>query len=184
MGDPIAAAFRKIIEEIYWVDDLKEAEEILEKYLKNMDEDLREVLLERRREICNGNDAVINLIKLDALAEAAEEDQVRDALTLRSMIDTLFLSQCTQKWSELDPKQKAWILAPLYRASYGLELAMKKWPESVDSVHLENVEKNLNIAFERARSISVIKELTEFLDKKAKEVFGELGLSGQDLEPN
>ncbi len=173
MRDPIATAFRKIIEEIYWTDSLEEAEKILEDHLNKMDEDLREILLARRREICNGQEAVVSILKIDALAEAAEEESIRNALFLRSMIETMFLAQCTEKWHKMTPAEKSKILAPLYRASYGLELAMKSWPDSIDQVHLENVENNLHIAYERAQKISLLEELSKYLENKAQEIFGE-----------
>lgn len=52
--DPVAESFRRIVEEIYWQESLEEAERTLEERIRNMDRDLRELLLERRREYCGG----------------------------------------------------------------------------------------------------------------------------------
>ncbi|MEB3844876.1 MAG: hypothetical protein LRS48_04255 [Desulfurococcales archaeon] len=173
MEDPISRAFRKIVEEIYWEDDVEEAVRRLQAYLEAMDEDLRSLLLEKRKKICSSPESVLNLIRLDALAEASEDETVKKILILRGMTETLFLAQCTKRWSELTPALKARVLAPLYRASYGLEMTVKN-PERVDALHLDQAERNLELAYTRADELGILDELYIYVDRKAKEILESL----------
>ncbi len=165
MTDPISEAFRRVIQEIYWVDDLEEAEEILTRYLEMIDDDLREVLLEKRRAICSDPTAVIELAKIDAVAQTTDDSTTSKILVAKAMIDSGFLLQCTKGWAKLDPRTKASILAPLYRASYGLELALRNWPKSIDEVQLDHAFRMATIALERAEELGLIDEFNKYLDE-------------------
>ena len=166
MADPVAEAFRKIIQEIYWIDDLEEAEERLEEYLSMIDEDLREILLEKRRRLCNDPLAVIELVRLDAAASSINDNEtVQKILLVKTMVETGFLLQCTETWSRMGPKEKARILAPLYRASYGLELALKGWPKTIDTAQLDHAFRMATIAMERADEIGLLEEFEEYVER-------------------
>ncbi|MCE4599446.1 MAG: hypothetical protein F7C81_04525 [Desulfurococcales archaeon] len=168
--DPIDKAFQDVIQEVYWSEPLEEAEEILREKLETMDEDLRELLLKRRREFCNNPSAVVEVIRLEAAAEAAETELMSRILLARSLIGAGFLMQCTEKWANIDAKTKASILAPLYKAAYGLDLATRRWPESIDEVHLDYAIKMLDKALERAEEHGIIAELRKFIEKTAEKL--------------
>ncbi len=168
--NPIDKAFQDIIQEIYWSESLEEAEEILREKLESMDEDLREILLKRRREFCSNPSAVIEVIRLEAAAEAAETEIISRILLARSLIGAGFLMQCTDKWSRLNATDKAHILAPLYKAAYGLDLATRRWPESIDEVHLDYAMKMLDKALERAEKQGIVAELRKFIEETAEKL--------------
>lgn len=170
MSDPVNEAFKKVIQEIYWTETLEEAEEVLLEYLNMIDEDLREYLLEKRKKICNDPTSVIELVRLNTAAEVADSAQAAKILLTKSLIESGFLFQCTPTWAKLDNKTKAWILAPLYKASYGLELALKEWPKKVDEDHLDNAIKMASIALERAEEIGVLDEFKEYVDNVVDEL--------------
>ncbi len=170
MSDPVNEAFRKVIQEIYWTDTLEEAESILVEYLNLIDEDLKEYLLEKRRRICEDPTSVIELVRLNTAAEVVDSAEAAKILLTKSLIESGFLFQCTPTWSKLDNKTKAWILAPLYRASYGLELALKNWPKSVDEAHLDNAIKMASIALERAEELGILDEFREYVDSIVDEL--------------
>ncbi|MEB3807110.1 MAG: hypothetical protein GSR73_06320 [Desulfurococcales archaeon] len=165
MANPVNEAFRKVIQELYWTETLEEAESLLEEYLEMIDSDLREYLLEKRKRICEDPTTVIELVRLNTAAELADSTQTAKVLLTKSLIESGFLFQCTPKWSSLDNKTKARILAPLYRASYGLELALRNWPNDIDEIHLDNAIKMASIALERAEEIGVLDEFREYVDK-------------------
>ena len=173
MASPIQEAFNRIIREIYWEDSLEEAERRLASYLERMDEDLREVLLEQRRRFCNDPENIINIIRIEALSEAAEDDKTKEVLLLMSMIDALFLAQCTPAWARLAPREKARILAPLYRAWYGLRLATMNWPGRVDVLHLRHAYKMIDIAYERADERGILEQLYKYMERMSEKLLEE-----------
>ncbi|MEB3851044.1 MAG: hypothetical protein LRS49_00485 [Desulfurococcales archaeon] len=130
-GDPISEAFERFVSELYWSESLEEAEEKLRDFIENMDEDLRELLLERRREICRDRGLVsrtgVMLSEIELSRDEFEslEDLAVKAAVVTALVNALFLVQCTPSWSTMGPGEKARILAPLYRASYALRLAAK-----------------------------------------------------------
>jgi len=178
LSDPVSEAFRKIIQEIYWVDDLEEAEHILEEYLSMIDADLRTLLLEKRREICSSPRVALELANLESMlqtTEAADDETATKILLAKSMVDVGLLLQCTRSWSKMSPREKAYILAPLYKASYGLELALRSLPERVDERHLDYAVEMAEIALERAEERGLLDELEEHIDNL-------LGVSGEEEE--
>lgn len=170
MSDPVNEAFRSVVQELYWTDTLEEAEAKLAEYLNMIDEDLRAYLLEKRKKICGDPASVIELVRLNTAAEVADSAQAAKILLTKSLVESGFLFQCTPTWSKLDNKTKAWILAPLYKASYGLELALKNWPKSIDEVHLDNAIKMASIALERAEEIGILEEFKEYVDEVVDEL--------------
>jgi len=170
LSDPVAQAFRKVITEIYWTDTLEEAEEILESYLDMIDEDLREVLLSRRRKICENPEHLIEIVRLEAAAELADNQEFSKLLLAKSIVESGFLFQCTPKWAELSNKEKARILAPLYKASYGLELALRDWPKKIDTFHLDHAFEMAAIALQRAEEMGILDQFKEYVDKMAEKL--------------
>jgi len=164
LSDPVAQAFRKVISEVYWTDTLEEAEEILHSYLEMIDDDLREVLLKRRRKICENPENIIEIVRLEAAAELADNKEFSKLLLTKSIVESGFLFQCTPKWSQLDNREKARILAPLYKASYGLELAVRDWPKRIDTFHLDHAFRMAAIALERAEEMGILDEFKEYID--------------------
>lgn len=159
-SDPIGEVFQKLIEEIYWVETLEEAERILAEKLRLLDEDLREVLLERRRVFCNDVQSISEPIQLQFVAEQENDNQMKVLLNIRSLISTGYLLQCTPSWHRMNPETKAKFLAPLYRASYAFELFIK----TGDKKYLSDAEKMLNILFERSKEHGLLKELNEHIE--------------------
>ncbi len=172
MADPITEAFQKIIQEIYWIEDLEEAERILAEHLEMIDDDLREVLLERRRKICSDPLRVIELAHIEALIQSTDDTLTSKILMTKSMVESTLLLQCTKSWSKLTPREKARILAPLYKASYGLELALRGWPKHIDEILLDNALQMAATAWERAEEKGLVNELEEFLEKLMENVEG------------
>ena len=170
MNNPVNEAFKRVIQELYWTETLEEAERILESYLNTIDDDLREYLLEKRRKICEDPMTVIEIIRLNTAAEIADSAQAAKILLTKSLIESGFLFQCTPKWSTLDNRTKAWILAPLYKASYGLELALRDWPSRIDEVHLNNAIKMASIALERAEELGILDEFRDYVDSIVEEL--------------
>jgi len=167
LSDPVSEAFRKIIQEIYWMEDLEEAERVLEDYLSMIDSDLRALLLERRREICSSPRIALELANLESLlqsAAAADDETSTKILLAKSMVDVGLLLQCTRSWSTMGPREKAHILAPLYKASYGLELALRGLPERIDERHLDYAMEMAGLALERAEERGLLDELEEHID--------------------
>ncbi len=175
VASPIQEVFERIIEEIYWVDSLEEAEEILASYLEKIDNDLRGVLLEERRKICGNPDVVLEIVKVDALSESVEDEETRGLLLLKSLIDLLFLAQCTGTWAKLSQREKATILAPLYKAYYGFKLASKNWPESIDKIHLREAYRMIDVAYEKAEEAGIIGEIFEVIDRLSRKALEEAG---------
>ena len=168
--NPIDKSFMELIEEIYWTEPLEEAERLLAEKLEEMDEDLRELLLERRRKLCSDKNNILEVVRLEAMAEAAETATLAKLLLARSLLGAGFLMQCTLKWSRLAPREKARILAPLYKAAHGLDLALRKWPSSIDENHLEYAINMLDKALERAQELGVWDELREFMERMVREI--------------
>ncbi|MCE4603511.1 MAG: hypothetical protein F7B20_00915 [Aeropyrum sp.] len=171
--DPVAESFRRIVEEIYWQESLEEAERTLEERIRNMDRDLRELLLERRREYCGDPKSVLSVLSLEALLSSDDnaDSTEKKLAVLKAMVSSAFLLQCTPTWQELDSEEKAWILAPLYRASYGLELASKG--SHVDEFHLSHAVEMLEIALQRAEMLGLIEEMREHIEKLASKLLEE-----------
>ena len=164
MSDPVSQAFKRIIQEIYWVEDLDEAEEKLYEYLNMIDEDLREYLLEKRRRVCNNPLVVIEVARLNTAAEVADTTEAAKILLTKSIVESGFLLQCTKTWQKLSNREKARILAPLYKASYGLELALRDWPDKTDPIHLDHALRMASIALERADDKGLLDEFREYVD--------------------
>ncbi len=173
MVSPIEEAFDRIIREIYWIDSLDEAEERLTGYLEQMDPDLREVLLEERQKICEDPDVVIRLIRVEALADSAENRELRDLLLLRSLVEMLFLVQCSPKWADMNPREKAHILAPLYKAWHGMRLAAKPLPESVDKIHLSIAYTMAEEAYERAERYGLVDDVFGLINRLSEKLLQE-----------
>jgi hypothetical protein len=132
LSDPIEKAFEDFIAELYWSESLEEAEEKLEDFMRNMDRDLREALLERRRRICSNaslvaraGGALKGIGALGLLPSNIPGELGVKARIVAAIVNALFLVQCAPRWQELDLKVKARILAPLYRAAYAMKLASR-----------------------------------------------------------
>ncbi len=97
-SDPIGEVFQRLIEEIYWVETLEEAERILAEKLRLLDEDLREVLLEKRRVYCRDIQSISEPIQLQFVAEQEQDEGLKALLSIRSLISTGYLLQCTPSW--------------------------------------------------------------------------------------
>ena len=165
MASPIHDAFNKLIEELYWTDSLEESEERLAVHLEMIDDDLREVLLSERRKFCEDPESIIRIVRLEALAEDAHDEDLSSLLLLQSLIDLLLLAQCTSSWTKMTPREKAKILAPLYRAIYGLKLAGKNYPSSVDKMHLKEAYHMIEIAYARAEKIGLLGEVHDKIEE-------------------
>lgn len=168
-ADPVEEAFEKLMGELYWVESLEEAEERLAEFLESMDPDLREMLLERRRRLCSDSWRVASI--LGSLVSAAEGAKARPGRESRlalvsSMVASAYLMQCTRKWATLDPRTKAEVLAPLYRASYALKLAARQGGEGP----LEEAERMLEHALSRAYELGILDELREFIARVADSI--------------
>ncbi|MEB3773890.1 MAG: hypothetical protein GSR86_03050 [Desulfurococcales archaeon] len=170
--DPIDRDFIELIQEIYWMEPLSEAEEALARRLEEMDEDLRQLLLERRRKLCSNHNNVLEVVRLEAMAETADTEILSKLLLARSLLGAGFLMQCTRSWSNLSPRDKAWILAPLYKAAHGLDLAVKNWPERLDEAHLNYAIEMLDKALERAQRLGIMDELRDFIESVMEKVIG------------
>ena len=168
--DPIEESMRSVIQEIYWEESLEDAVSTLAKYLESMDEDLRELLLARRREICRDASAVVEVLRLEAAAEEADLEVASKLLFAKSLVAAGFLMQCTSKWERLSPSEKAEILAPLYKAAYGIELSLRDWPERIDEKHLDHALDMVGVAMERAERKSITKELRAFIERTARRI--------------
>ncbi|BAA81300.1 hypothetical protein APE_2288 [Aeropyrum pernix K1] len=175
--DPVSQAFKEVLEEIYWQESLEEAEKRLEEFIASMDEDLRELLLEKRREYCSNPEAVVSILSLEALLSSEDlkdvEQEYKQAMIAKAMINAAFLIQCTPTWSELTPDEKAWVLAPLYKASYGIELALKG--DAIDKLHLNHALEMLEIALARAEMLGLVEEMREHIEMMAERLFEESG---------
>ncbi|MCE4612410.1 MAG: hypothetical protein F7C07_01065 [Desulfurococcales archaeon] len=169
-ADPIEESMRSIIQEIYWADSLEDAVSTLARYLESIDEDLRELLLARRREICEDTSAVIEVLRLEAAAEEADLEVASKLLFAKSLVAAGFLMQCTSKWERLSPSEKAEILAPLYRAAYGIELSLRGWPERIDENHLDHALDMIGVAMERAERKGITRELRAFIERTARRI--------------
>jgi len=163
--DPILEAFGRVISEVYWVENLGEAEEKLASFLENLDDDIREVLLERRRRICSDPESVLEAARLEAVAlEVGGEDELLARfLMARSMLATLYLAQCTPGWQRMKPREKARILAPMYRASKALELAAQNLP-GIDEERLGEAEKMIEEAAKRMDREGLLDELRSYIE--------------------
>ena len=173
--NPIDRSLMDLIEEIYWVEPLEEAERLLAEKLEAMDEDLRSMLLERRKKLCSDHNNVLEVVRLEAMAEAAETETLAKLLLARSLLGAGFLMQCTPAWSKLTPREKAWILAPLYKAAHGMDLALKKWPSSLDETHLEYAIEMLDKALERAQKLGILDQLRRFIEETVERITAEDG---------
>ncbi|MEB2835830.1 MAG: hypothetical protein GSR80_001439 [Desulfurococcales archaeon] len=166
MSDPISEAFERFIGELYWTETLEEAEEKLEDFMRNMDEDLREALLARRREVCSNRELVartglaLHTLAIDrrALRSLPGDLGVRAAV-VAAIVNALFLVQCTPSWSSLDPRVKAGILAPLYRASYALRLAARGKGDARRLV--DEALEMVSIALDRISAEGLIDEMED-----------------------
>ncbi len=163
--DPIVDAFSRVISEVYWVESLEEAEEKLARFLESLDGDLREVLLERRRRICGSPESVLEAVRLEAMALEfrGEDELVSRFLLARSILATSYLVQCTPSWQRMAPREKARVLAPLYRASKALELAAERLPR-IDEARLREAEEMLEIAARRMDEEGLIDELRRYIE--------------------
>ena len=165
--DPVSEAFAKIIDEIYWEDDLSSAERRLAEFLESIDDDIRELLLERRKKICSDPSVLVEAVRLEAMAtEAGLDNPVARLLFAKSLLSTGFLIQCTPTWRKLTPREKARILVAMYRASKALELAAKRFPE-VDELHLSHAEEMIELAARRAEEYGLIQELRDHIESLA-----------------
>jgi len=148
LSDPIESAFEEFIAELYWSESLEEAEEKLERFIREMDSDLREALLERRRRICSNT---LLIARAGGALKSLGAGGVRipslpgglgvKARIVAAIVNALFLVQCAPRWQRLDARAKARILAPLYRAAHAMKLASR---EGKDAPRL--VEEALEMA--------------------------------------
>jgi len=175
LASPIQEAFNKIIEEIYWIEDLDEAERVLSSHLEAMDEDLREILLEERRKICSDPEVVLNIVRLEVLADSTDNRNLREALLLKSLIEMLFLVQCSPKWARMGPREKARVLTPLYKAWHGLKLAMKNYPENIDKLHLSVAFTMAELAYERADREGLVSDIYRHIERMSEKLLQEEG---------
>ncbi len=173
MSHPVSQVFRKIMQEIYWTENLIEAERRLKEYLDMIDDDLREYLLEEREKVCNNPLTVIELVRLNTAAEVADTEEAAQVLLTKSLVESGFLLQCTPTWKKLSNEEKARILAPLYKASYGLELALRDWPNRIDRLHLNHALKMASTALERAEEKGLLEEFKDYVDMIIEEYSGD-----------
>ena len=178
-ADPIETAFRGVLGEVYWSETLEEAEEKLAGFLRSMDEDLREVLLERRRRFCSDKRRIAGMLAALAEAEEAMEAGGPEGSTARAafvgmLVASSYIMQCTPTWQTMEPERKARILAPLYRASYAYEQYTRTGREE----YLDEAARMVMIALRRAARMGVLDEVRDFV----QEVIEELGLDDEDEE--
>lgn len=161
-SDPVARAFEELVAELYWAEDLREAEERLEEFIRGMDEDLRELLLERRKRICSNPELVS---RAGAALQGLEPSTLKSlpgdlgvkASVIAALVNALFLVQCTPTWSRMDPDSKARILAPLYRASYALRLASRGGGDT--AALIEEAVDMASIALDRISRAGLLEEM-------------------------
>ncbi len=164
-ADPISEAFERFISELYWSESLEEAEEKLENFIENMDEDLREVLLERRRAICSDRDLIARtgLILADLEISKDEFEALEDlavrATVVTALVNALFLVQCTPSWSRISPGEKARVLAPLYRASYALKLAARN-RDAAERL-IDEAMDMASLALDRVSELGLLEEMED-----------------------
>ncbi len=165
--DPIDQAFRNIMEKIYWIEDSNEAEKELVKWLNKMDEDLKNLLLERRKKYCGNPMSIMEVIGLQNYLDQNEENkkdiEYKIAMA-KELIDMGLLLQCLQVWNDMEPKIKAKVLAPLYKASYAYELALKNGLNDIDETHLNKSIEMAEEALERADDLGLLSELRSYLE--------------------
>ncbi|GAB6147529.1 hypothetical protein [Stetteria hydrogenophila] len=163
-------AFERVMAELYWVESMEEAVAKLAEYIESMDPDLREVLLEQRRKFCGDAPRAASI--LASLAYAAQRAQLAPGRgsrleLLSALVASAYLMQCTEKWHRLKPREKAEVLAPLYRASYALKLAMRN---PGDDRLLDEVERMLEHALSKARALGILDELREYISHLASKL--------------
>ncbi|MGC8573082.1 MAG: hypothetical protein ACP5L0_03650 [Caldisphaera sp.] len=165
--DPIDQAFRNIMEKVYWIEDLNEAEVELVKWLNKMDNDLKQLLIERRKKYCGNPMSVFEIIGLQNYLEQNEENkkdiEYRIAMA-KELIDMGLLLQCLPIWNSIEIKVKAKVLAPLYKASYAYELALKNGIEDIDETHLNKSIEMAETALEKADDLGLLSELRSFVE--------------------
>lgn len=118
--DPIAQSFHENVVRRVAAMPEDEAIEWLARFIDEMDDDLKELLLERRRRLCsNLPEAVrqIEMMEAQALFIARIDRPLSKMMLAKGALMTLYLAQCTEKWPKLTPRERAWILVPLYKAS-------------------------------------------------------------------
>ncbi len=169
-GDPVGDAFQRLIEEIYWVETLEEAEELLASRLAELDEDLREILLEKRRMYCRDIASISEPVQLQYVAEQERSAEAKLVLNVRSLISTGYLLQCTPSWQKMDPATKARFLAPLYRASYAFDLYLK----TGNMEYLKDAERMLEVLFERSSKAGLIDELNQHISSVLDEYYSDM----------
>ena len=177
MSDPIGDAFRSVIEEIYWEESLEKAEGILEEFIAGMDEDVRELLLERRKKICESPGDVED-VRLYLALQAVDDEKLVKLLELKLYVKSLFLVQCTSKWSKMSPREKAWILTPLYKASYGVELATRELESPLFEAHLEAAVRYLEEALRRISAAGLDSELESIIKRSIDNVVSIISQAG------
>ncbi len=169
VGDPIGDAFKSVVERIYWEESLERAEEILEDFIANMDEDIRELLLDRRKRICE-NPGDLEDARLYLALQTVDDEKIVKLLELKLYIKSLFLIQCTSEWSSMSPKEKAHILTPLYKASYGVELAAREIESPLFDAHLDASVASLEEALRRISEAGLDAELERIVKKSIDNV--------------
>ena len=178
MGSVIDEVFDRIVEEVYWVESLEEAEEILASKLELMDEDLREVLLERRRKICGSPAHLSEPLRLQLIAEAEEDPRIKAILEVNSLLSLGYLLQCTPSWQRMGAREKSRYLAPLYRASHAVKLYIK----TGDARYLEDARNMVEIALKRAQEDGLIDELNRHAAPILEKAARDAGLGSWDEE--
>jgi hypothetical protein len=170
-GDPISEAFEEFVADLYWSESLEEAEEKLRRFIEDMDEDLREVLLERRREVCSDAGLVARAgVALEELELGRQEFEALRDLALKAavaaaLVNALFLVQCTPSWARMGAAEKAHILAPLYRASYALKLAARSGGAAERLV--DEALEMASIALDRVSEAGLLREMEELASTTA-----------------
>ncbi|PMP60944.1 MAG: hypothetical protein C0171_01805 [Caldisphaera sp.] len=166
-NDPIDSAFKSIMEKIYWIDDLEKAENELAKWLRKMDGDLRNLLLERREKYCKNPMSIMEIIGLQNYLDSNESNKKQTEYRIamaRELIDVGLLLQCIFLWNQISHDLKAKILTPLYKASYAYELALKNGLENIDETHLNRSIQMAEEALEKADDLGLLDELRKYIE--------------------
>lgn len=167
--NPIGEAFRRIIQEVYWIEDLREAEEYLMGKLGLIDDDVRDLLLDEGG-FCGDPLNLVYLVQAGSLSGEALPGPISKAILARSLVIAGFLMQCAPSWPRLSLADKARILVRLYKASYGLELALKRGPDRIDEHHLDYSIEMLDEAYRIAGNLGLLEELRRYIEGVARRI--------------
>ncbi len=176
-NDPIDMAFRNIMKKIYLIDNMEKAEKELRRFLSGMDKDIKDVLLERRKKFCKNPMQVIELISLQGYLESTDpekEGMEYKLVMAKELIQIGLLLQCIFYWTKISNNIKAHILAPLYKASYAYELALREEiSDPIGSINEKYLDESIELAsyaLDRAEEIGLLDELRDHIKRSLENI--------------